>query len=217
MLALDIVQNLFNAYVLALPMVSCLFLFQLGAADRFSPPRLRHVRRWLFLPILFYILWYAAGSVAVCTASLHPPKQCPVIDAPGFERIYFSNFATTGDGQILAYATQLNSGLELLRANKLDGKRVFALDFINPFPFLLAAPYPQGQPVWMHGNGTFSREHYIPAETIFAGTDVILLPRESRDPWYTTISILIYGDWILAHYDLAAKNDHWVAYVKKKP
>lgn len=216
-LALDIGQNLFNAYALALPMISCLFLFLLGASERSSASILQRVRQWLFLPVIFYTAWYAAGHLAAFAANLHPPKQCPVIRAAGFERIYFLNFASTSDGQILAYATQLNSGLDLLRSNKLDGKRVFAIDFINPFPFLLAAPYPKGQPVWMHGEGTFNREHYVPTEIIFADADVLLLPRESCNPWYTTIIIMLYGDWILAHYDLAAKNDHWVAYVKKGP
>jgi hypothetical protein len=207
-LALDIGQNLFNSYGLTLPMIPCLFLFLLGASGQSSAPILR---RWLPLPVLFYIAWFATGYLVAVTANLNPSKQCPTFRAAGFERIYFENVS---DERTTNYAVRINSGLDLLRSNKLDDRRVFVTDFINPFPFLLAAPYPQGQPVWMHAEGTYNSEHHLPPKIIFAGADVILLPQESSTPWNVTSLILIYGKWIHAHYKLVAKNDHWEAYTK---
>jgi hypothetical protein len=217
-LALDFGQNLFNAYAQALPMISCLFL--LGASEGQSQPEIRNstfyrARQWLFLPVIFYIVWFAAGHIAAFAANLHPPRQCPTIHAAGFERIYFSG--TCDDEKPTSiYATQLNSGLDLLRLNKLDGRRVFVFDFINPFPFLLATPYPKGQPVWMHADGTFNLKHYVPAETILAGTDVVLFPHKPVAPVTESLIFLFYNHWVLPHYKPVAINGDWAVLVKNK-
>jgi hypothetical protein len=123
--------------------------------------------------------------------------------------------ARDGDKPGISYAGQINQGLSLLRTNNLADKRVFVLDQINPFPMMLGTPYPTGQPVWMHAGGTYNLLNNLPARTVFAGTDVVLVPKQPINSWGVRLLAFLYGPYLRSEFEFVAQNDCWQLFRRK--
>lgn len=231
-LAWDMLQNLFNAYGHSLPMIPFMWLFLLCVLERgllvnenpAMAETARVVRGLTYKLVVVVIGCYIANlAIAHATAFAYDirnpdgfansgpnPGFNPdeTIQAKGWEGLYMTA-TRDGDKPGISYAGQINQGLTLLRTNNLADKRVFVLDQINPFPMMLGTAYPTGQPVWMHAGGTYNQQNHLPAETVFAGTDVILVPKQPINGWGLQLLVLFYKPYIESNFVFVAENDCW--------
>jgi len=226
-LGLDLLQNLFNTYGQSLPMIPFMWLFLLCVLERgllAAEETARVVRGLVYKVVVVavgcYIANLAIGHAAAFAYNIKDPdgfansgsspgfNPNETIQAKGWEGLYMTA-ARDGDKPGISYAGEINQGLSLLRTNNLADKRVFVLDQINPFPMMLGTPYPTGQPVWMHAGGTYNQQNHLPAETVFAGTDVILVPKQPINSWGVQLLIYCYKPYLESNFEPVAENDCW--------
>jgi hypothetical protein len=118
-----------------------------------------------------------------------------------------------------SYANYINSALSLLRATNSAKAKIFAVDYVNPYPFLLGALPPRGNPLywWCTGSYTFTAANHLPAEKIFEDVDVVLLPKATNEYDYAATPEMkrIYGQYLGAHFKRKADNDIWDLLVRR--
>lgn len=238
-LAADLFLNMFSGYGLALPMIPFMWLFLLCAVERplaagpnaAGMETARTVRRLVGIVVsgalICYIAHLGLGYVAEFVQNSKTldglatygasPRFDPndTIQAPGWDGLFITAVNMDGDKPGISFAGKINQGLELLRTNNLASSKIAVLDQINPFPVMLHAPFPEGQPVWIHPGGTFDQRNYWPVDTFLAGTDVILVPKKPINGWGTGLMAGIYGSYVQAHFAYVAQNDSWQLFRRK--
>jgi hypothetical protein len=101
------------------------------------------------------------------------------------------------------------SGLAMLReagAGRDNAGAVLALNFSNPFPFLLDRPSPTASPIWLHHERSFSEATHIPPETLFAGVGYVMIGKS--EPNAARLEE-IYEPYLGERYAPAAENESW--------
>jgi hypothetical protein len=121
------------------------------------------------------------------------------------------------DGVNQDFAQRVNSAIALLAKNQFltNTVTIGCLDFVNPFPLLLNAPQPRGEPVWNDLHNTFDEQRFIPPDEYFAGCPVVLVPTASNSRETVAALLAIYNDYLYAHYSLIDQNASWYL-VKRK-
>lgn len=107
----------------------------------------------------------------------------------------------------------LNDGLDLLRRDGLDQKRIANLSFSNPFPVALKAPPPRGVALWWDEDRTF-RAGKVSAEAVLGDADVVMVPKLWFN--YNNVSGLLE----IARHKLEQdfqphESEYWTAWVRK--
>mgnify|MGYP001793351771 CR=1 FL=1 len=108
------------------------------------------------------------------------------------------------------------SGLELLRANGADvadAGTVLALNFSNPFPFLLGRPAPSGVPIWTHIGRSISERQHPPAGEFFDGVDYLMLARGELSGEAVAD---IYRETIAAEFEEQDDDAYWRLFVRRE-
>jgi hypothetical protein len=230
----DVSQNVFNAYGNSLPMLAFMWLFLMcvlergqciqASIDTAAPARQagRCMTSVAAVAVGCHIAFVAAGHVsAFCyntglwdwagdETSGAVYNRMEGIQTKSWNNLIFA-LPRHWEGRWPPYDTVINEGLALLRDNGCDKRRVFNLDQVNPFPFLLGTPYPVGQPCWLHAQATFNLWNHFPPETLFQGADVIMIPQKQViNPATQTLLLQLYAHYLNAHYSFVAKNDYWV-------
>ena len=200
----DIFQGFFNTYNYALPMLPFMWFLVICVLERGgcicdgAPGEKTALlaRNWVgglaAVMAAWHILFLAAGHVSafvfnsglsdrfgknLAGVEIHRDE---FLRTEGWERLYYA--ATRGMRNTNSFVAKVNDGMALLQNTGLEQQRIFVMDQINPFPFLLRAPYPAGQPAWLHIMATFSKEKHLPVETVLKGADVIMVPKKPLNP-----------------------------------
>lgn len=114
------------------------------------------------------------------------------------------------------YLAAVQDGMKLLTANPALSGKVFTIDMINPFNALLHRGLLVGGNDWYHAHRTFSLQSHPPAPEAFRAADVVMVPRVAVE--YATFDLLrtIYGGYVNANFNLAARSACWDAYVRRR-
>jgi hypothetical protein len=117
-----------------------------------------------------------------------------------------------------SYASYINSGLELVRANGFANAKICTFDFVNPFPFLLGARPPRGNALWWFANLSFNMESHPSLERALGDADVVLVPAIRNEYNYSPMPDMrtIYGAYLAEHFMRQAGNDSWELFVRHK-
>ena len=105
--------------------------------------------------------------------------------------------------------TRMLSGLAMLRdagADRSGAGTTLALNFSNPFPFLLDRPSPSGSPIWLHDERSFSTTEHVAPERLFADVGYVMIAK--NEPNAASL-VAIYEPYLSARYALEAENDQW--------
>ncbi|MEL6479749.1 MAG: hypothetical protein AAFR17_20675, partial [Pseudomonadota bacterium] len=108
------------------------------------------------------------------------------------------------------------SGLDLLRANGADvadAGTVLALNFSNPFPFLLGRPAPSGVPIWTHIGRSISERQHPPAGEFFDGVGYLMLARGELSGEAVAD---IYRETIAAEFQEQDDDAYWRLFVRRE-
>jgi hypothetical protein len=170
--------------------------------------------RGVFAVSLVALAAYADGRfVYKNVASIRHARALKLSEAPALERIaeppLSDLLVVRADGvSNERYAAKLNEGFALLRANTTDRDRITCLNFENPFSFGLQRAPPVGDvSSWHFGYGFDDRRHW-PAEQIFRGVTVLMIPREPDFEAVTPL-LAIYGGYLAEHYEVVASSPRW--------
>lgn len=119
---------------------------------------------------------------------------------------------TLGERQFLA---AIRNGAELLEREPRLGGKVLVPDLANPFNALTGRTAPTGIAAFYDAEITFSEAVHQPAETMFRDVGILMIPKYPHK--YPTFDLMrrIYGGYIAANFDLAARSECWDAYRKK--
>ena len=230
-LASDLFQDMFNSYQGAIPMLACLWLFVMCVLERDKCLRdednttntARITRNWVSMmaamAVVCHCVILAIGYLAAFSYNsglagrLHRSLPLLAIDQPngiqakGWEKFFYEGPENSETNT--PFADKVNDGLNLLRQTHSDQRCIFVLDQINPFPLLLRAPYPKGQPAWMHVQATFDSENHLPAETVFGGADVVMIPKQPVNRWCARVLSEVYKSYFQSNYDMVTESGSW--------
>jgi hypothetical protein len=215
--AVDLSQCMFNSYQSALPMLPMMFLIGLCTikTDLCFTSTANIRKASTFVCALALVLY--TGNLAVRHASaFYLDCQKPSgesIKANGWSGL---RFAPPRNGSPPREYV-INQGLTLIRSNGLERARIVTLDHVNPFPFLLRAPYPKGQPVWMHAWGTFDQNHHPSAETVFGNCYAVMIPKQPINQSGVTMMGSLWGDYIKTNFVFTGENDCWILLKRTRP
>jgi hypothetical protein len=81
------------------------------------------------------------------------------------------------------------------------------LDQVNPLPFMLGWAPPRGGNLWS-GSGA----PVLPAETLFADADYVLIPRFSTYSAWTEQAELEYGPYLAQAFPVREETRSWVMF-----
>ena len=151
----------------------------------------------------------AQPSAAVRDASAH---GCGPVDPARFHLQNQRGQETIGERQYLAVLT---NGVELLRRDPRLAGKVFVPDLANPLNALAGRSAPTGVAAFNDAEITFSEAVHPDPDIMFRDVDVIMIPKYPHK--YPTFDLMrrIYGGYIGANFDLAARSECWDAYRKK--
>ena len=136
------------------------------------------------------------------------------IDAAGMNKLVIEGNGTglrkyqTGS----EYVRVINDGISLLRAHSSDGESVIALKFSNPFSVSLRRP-PAGGANYYAIARNISRERMLPAERMFRGGALVMIPK-FQDSEYETVDLLesYYEHALSSWYRPVAESEFWRLY-----
>lgn len=116
------------------------------------------------------------------------------------------------------YAQYLNSGVDLIRKNNLQTKRVNTLDFTNPFPLMLQVQPPTGGAITWHDDHTVSSKYHPSAQRAFGNVQVLLIPQLGKNLHFhglaSPVLLRLYGDFIEHEFRLVDQNETWCLWVR---
>ena len=237
-LAVDIMQNLFNGYSQSLPMIPLMWLVLVCVFDRqltANPPVTLPQTARIFQSLIHalglvvvggYTLYQFTSHVTECYYNVRAPqwfvkvnpaslfKADERIQTKGWEGFYLVR-AGEQEKYTNSFAGRINKGLTLLRKHDLADKKIVVMDYANPFPFFLGSPYPAGQPIWMHAEATFSYQNHLPPETVFRDAEVILIPKQPLSQYCEGVLLNLYGGYLGSRYVEVAQDDGWAVYRRK--
>ena len=180
------------------------------------------VSTMLALLIGLYLVWLLTGHLAAACDNIAAPRRFPQQPVgTGFNSTncvagVFSNlFIMCSDAG--SFADRADAGIDLIHAHGLDQKHIACLDCMNPFPLLLGAPYPTGQPVWLDADNTFDASNHLLPEVVFGGTDVLMVPKRVSTPACLQLLLKIYGHYITNNFEPVAQNGYWTLLTRKQP
>lgn len=107
------------------------------------------------------------------------------------------------------YGKTLETGTALLASLDVAPSRVLTMDFVSPFTSLAGLRPPEGGSAWMHDNRNFNTDHYLPAEEMLGGVDVVMIPKKPVAETTTQKMKEIYGPYLDQHFQLIRITDHW--------
>lgn len=162
-----------------------------------------------FAPFVLAGGWYALMDGATLAAAPAMARLHSGAEAIS-PRVEGLSLAEGDGGMIREYWSSLEEGARLLREKGLQSSRVLALDFVNPFPFLLDAPPPKGVLAWLDYERTYSvRQHPAPEE-LFADVETVMRPVGARGEAINPAMLWrLYGPYIEENYERVARSDAW--------
>ena len=110
---------------------------------------------------------------------------------------------------------ELRSGIDLLRANNINGG-MMTLDYANPFPMLMGfAPLPERLLSLMVGRYVDRGTPPSP-ESLFRHAHAVMAPRNfARHPLHRPFLADTYGGWLNANFQLQDENEHWRLFCRR--
>ncbi|MEN6498514.1 MAG: hypothetical protein ABFD16_29780 [Thermoguttaceae bacterium] len=191
---------------------------------------------WIFLILALPIVIYDAKSVSYCFLwkQIKAPRVAPGarLDSPTLgdlllppepgektdRALMVSKMFARGvhgpDFTSYQYAAWMSDGATLLRRWTDEQSRIFAMDFLNPFPLFLKLPPPRGAPLCLHWKRLVSDEHRPSAERVFEEVTHVMVPKTSLVlPSFVWIQGQ-YGPYLHAHYRQVDASGFWTLYVR---
>jgi hypothetical protein len=191
---------------------------------------------WIFLILALPIVIYDAKSVSYCFLwkQIKAPRVVPGarLDSPTLgdlllppepgektdRALMVSKMFARGvhgpDFTSYQYAAWMSDGATLLRRWTDEQSRIFAMDFLNPFPLFLKLPPPRGAPLCLHWKRLVSDEHRPSAERVFEEVTHVMVPKTSLVlPSFVWIQGQ-YGPYLHAHYRQVDASGFWTLYVR---
>ena len=107
----------------------------------------------------------------------------------------------------------LGDGIDLLRREGLDQRRIANLNFSNPFPMALHAPSPRGVALWWDPDRTFVKGK-ITAPMIVGDAEVVMQPKLWW--YYFVVQNLTDETADLLNQDFTPhESQYWIAWVRR--
>ncbi|HEX8532568.1 MAG TPA: hypothetical protein VF662_00205 [Allosphingosinicella sp.] len=115
------------------------------------------------------------------------------------------------------YVGKVMDGLRLLQRTGNAGRTVAALDFANPFNVVRGVQPSETAPTCWQLGFLFSPQSAPPAERVFNGRDVIMVPKRFGDGDQRNLTVMqqLYGSYFSRHYRLAGESEQWRLFVPK--
>ncbi len=184
----------------------------------------------IIMAFAFPIITSAKDIASICIASKAAQAQAQATTNPQTVTISpTSNKSNSQDnlfgirwtGKLGAdYVKYVYSGVDLIRAQKLEKEQIEAFDFSNPFPLLLSAKPSAGGAFWWHNDYTFNKRSHPSAERALGNAKVLMVPQINRNQHFNALAsqqlMELYGDSVSKDFDLVAENETWQLYLKKK-
>ncbi|WP_445504202.1 hypothetical protein [Microvirga sp. G4-2] len=165
-------------------------------------------------------------TIVHCTAALGlhmisaSTRAGQSIALPHLEQVRIANLWTWGEYDTAdLYLTTIRDGAKLLSEMNLNGEKIFALDFANPFPMILNTPPPKGDMPWLQWEHTLNTSAFIPAKTLMTDVALVMEPKPAGDatqpePAREGLRTL-YGRYIAEYFEIARETDHWKVYRRR--
>lgn len=114
------------------------------------------------------------------------------------------------------YAVWLSDGAALLERWTDDRSRVFTMDFLNSYSFIMKLPSPRGTPLCLHLKHLVNDDHHPAVERVFEEVTHVMVPKRylvaASGLWIDTC----YGPYMRDHYTRVATSDLWELYVRNE-
>jgi len=191
---------------------------------------------WVFLLLSAPIAIYDAMSVSYCCLwrKIKAPSAPAIVRVPTDTMSdmlfpYIPGDAKTHEAlvqKILArgihhpdmssceYAVWLSDGVALLEHWTDDKSRVFTMDFLNSYSFIMKLPSPRGTPLCLHLKHLVNNDHHPAVERVFEEVTHVMVPKRylvaASGLWIDTC----YGPYMRDHYSRVATSDLWELYVR---
>jgi hypothetical protein len=110
------------------------------------------------------------------------------------------------------YLASVEEGARGLERLPTRPKKVFVLDFVNPFSAGLDLIPPHGGSTWLHWGRNINASNFIPAETMFADVDVLMVPK-----WGINSIPLqgLYQSYIEDAFEPVTESTGWIIYRRR--
>lgn len=112
------------------------------------------------------------------------------------------------------YAVWLTDGAALLERWTDDKSRIFTMDFLNSYSFIMKLPSPRGTPLCLHLKHLVNNDHHPPAQRVFQEVTHVMAPKQYLVPASGLWIDACYGPYMRAHYTRVASSDLWDLYVR---
>lgn len=109
-----------------------------------------------------------------------------------------------------SYAEIINSGIGLIAKHHFEKEKIGTMDFVNPWPLFLNAPWPEGQPVFSDFRNTFDLTNHLAPEKMFGHTTILIVPKFSNTPPTVMALEQIYGPYLGTNFYKVDENHCWI-------
>lgn len=198
-----------------LPLVDVIVLLLAAAAPRTKPAII------VALLALAPAFWQAGRDVYGLVQAAMEPAAAPTLSSPHLARLHLYPYqgpspepeGTNGR----SFVHHINDGLRLLSQHARPGETVVTPELGDPFAYAALRPPAPGGFVLLAYGYTFNDQHRPSNDRLFAGADLILLPK---------LTVMTGADfahharlffpYIQAHFHTIAESDEWFLYRKRR-
>ncbi len=212
-----------NAQRQGLPVAVSMAVVLAGALAGVAHSRIRESagNSWLAALVLIGLLFPAVltigqnfaglGTSWIRLAGFRRTPEERSFDSPAARDVSTKNQFLVGL-QIHYYADYVNEGVRLLRANTSTTDSVLALDFVNPFNFLLQRPPATGGITCLHYQSTFDEKHHPSLDELVGDSRILMWPKHYEEPQLGRGIELVYAAGLRERFTPIAESDNWTLY-----
>ena len=206
-----------NAQRAGLPLVAFTALILLnGVLQRgVRSPALIAFGTVLFLP------QFGSDLAGLAYGSLQKLRRAPDsvvrFQAPRLQPLILYNSNADPESNGALFTNYVNRGVALLQQDGGPGETVLTMDMTNPFPYALGTPPPRAGMASITYGITLDSQHHPTPERFFGNAALVMVPkRPAHDLALWTAFYRLYEAHLHQQFALAAENDSWWLWRKKR-